>query len=187
MTQEFVTLPREVVEQALKAMEDAGVQRGSTGAEFNAIESLRAAMDQPQAEQPSMTPIAQRKLEDLMASGYTISGYSVYHEQKHQHGFVTGAGLVGWWKPDGVEYPQPRGEQEPAAEHELKDVRCECCGYMTHHREHMGCIRAAHTKREPLSDDDLCKVFPAIATYTESNKTLYRSIARAIEAAHNIK
>ena len=62
-----------------------------------------------------MTPIAQRKLEDLVASGYTISGYSVYHEQKHQHGFVTGAGLVGWWKPEGVEYPQTQGEREPVS------------------------------------------------------------------------
>ena len=70
---------------------------------------------QPQAEQPAMTPIAQRKLDSLLAEGYTISGYSIYNEQKHQHGFVTGAGLVGWWKPDGMEYPQPQGEQEPVA------------------------------------------------------------------------
>jgi len=28
-------------------------------------------------------------------------------------------------------------------EHSLNDTRCECCGYMTYHREHMGCIRAA--------------------------------------------
>ena len=29
------------------------------------------------------------------------------------------------------------------------DVRCEGCGYMTHHREHMGCVRAAkqHTRQ----------------------------------------
>jgi hypothetical protein len=32
-----------------------------------------------------------------------------------------------------------------------------------------------------LTDDELEKVFPAIATYHEANKTLYRSIARAIE------
>jgi hypothetical protein len=31
----------------------------------------------------------------------------------------------------------------PKLEHDLKDVRCESCGYMTYHREHMGCIRAA--------------------------------------------
>ena len=74
------------------------------------------APDQPQSDQPAMTPIAQRKLDTLLAEGYTISGYSVYHEQKHQHGFVTGAGLVGWWKPEGMEYPQPRGEQDPVGE-----------------------------------------------------------------------
>ena len=34
-------------------------------------------------------------------------------------------------------------------EHDLKDVPCECCGYMTYHREHMGCIRAAAPKAEP--------------------------------------
>ena len=34
-----------------------------------------------------------------------------------------------------------------------------------------------------LTDEDLYKVFPAIATYTEANKGLYRSIARVIEDA----
>ena len=33
-----------------------------------------------------------------------------------------------------------------------------------------------------MTDEELYKVFPAIATYHEANKTLYRSIARAIEA-----
>jgi len=28
-------------------------------------------------------------------------------------------------------------------EHDLQDTRCECCGYMTYQREHMGCIRSA--------------------------------------------
>ena len=32
---------------------------------------------------------------------------------------------------------------QPEPEHDLEDVRCEGCGYMTYHREHMGCIRAA--------------------------------------------
>ena len=182
MTQEFVTLPRSVVEQALEALINEGEFRKLLKPLIEkSIDSIRAALDQPQnhvtdagnmvpegwklvpveptedmlydiqefshilpprgkriwahmlaaapkppttkeslvaqpqANQPAMTPIAQRKLEDLMASGYTISGYSIYHKQKHQHGFVTGAGLVGWWKPDGAEYPQPLGEQEPVA------------------------------------------------------------------------
>lgn len=41
---------------------------------------------------------------------------------------------------------KPRAAQPPdvaAPEHNLSDVRCGCCGYMTYHREHMGCIRAA--------------------------------------------
>lgn len=175
MTQEFVTLPREVVEQAVAYIEMLNAGKWTQVTALAA--TLRASLDQPQnhvpdagnmvpdgwklvpveptaemqagylkamsapwveryrdmldaapkpptvkhsltveqqqANQPAMTPIAQRKLDSLMASGYTISGYSVYHEQKHQHGFVTGAGLVGWWKPEGVEYPQPLGEQEP--------------------------------------------------------------------------
>lgn len=37
----------------------------------------------------------------------------------------------------------------PQPEHDLKDVPCECCGYMTYHREHMGCIRAAAPKAAP--------------------------------------
>ena len=35
-------------------------------------------------------------------------------------------------------------EDGSSEEHQLKDIRCECCGYMTYHREHMGCIRAAN-------------------------------------------
>lgn len=34
-------------------------------------------------------------------------------------------------------------EQAQQAEPVARDVRCECCGYMTYHREHLGCIRAA--------------------------------------------
>ena len=40
------------------------------------------------------------------------------------------------------------GVSVPAREHDLQDVRCECCGYMTYHREHMGCIHAARAPAE---------------------------------------
>jgi len=37
-------------------------------------------------------------------------------------------------------------------EHDLQDTRCECCGYMTYQREHMGCIRSAkQEKGEPVA------------------------------------
>jgi hypothetical protein len=45
-------------------------------------------------------------------------------------------------------------EQAEKQEHDLNDVRCECCGYMTYHREHMGCIKAAYQqaeKQEPVA------------------------------------
>jgi hypothetical protein len=90
----------------------AGVWRAMLAAAPKPPTTKESSVVQPQANQPAMMPIAQRKLDSLLAEGYTIIGYSVYHERKHQHGFVTGAGLVGWWKPDGVEYPQPLGEQE---------------------------------------------------------------------------
>lgn len=53
--------------------------------------------------------------------------------------------------------------------------------------ERMPVYTSPPAQRKPLTDEQLYKVFPAIATYTEANKTLYRSIARAIEAAHSIK
>ena len=33
--------------------------------------------------------------------------------------------------------------QAIASFEQAQDTRCECCGYMTYHREHMSCIRAA--------------------------------------------
>lgn len=41
-----ITLPRSVVEQTIEAMRRSGEQRGSTATEFNAIEALRAALEQ---------------------------------------------------------------------------------------------------------------------------------------------
>ena len=46
-----ITMPRSVVEQTIEAMRRSGEQRGSTATEFNAIEALRAALEQPQGEQ----------------------------------------------------------------------------------------------------------------------------------------
>lgn len=37
----------------------------------------------------------------------------------------------------------------PQGEHDLEDVRCQCCGYMTYHSEHMGCIRSAYKQALP--------------------------------------
>ena len=68
---------------------------------------------------------------------------------------------------------------EPLANHELQCV----CGavWLGDELVHLPDKRPP-AQRKPLTDEELYKVFPAIATYTEANKTLYRSIARAIEA-----
>ena len=44
-------------------------------------------------------------------------------------------------------------ESMTAPVHDLQDVRCECCGYMTSHREHMGCIRAARAPAPSVLED----------------------------------
>lgn len=197
MTQEFVKLPREVVERAIGALFCTDSEEGSTAYEneLEAIKKLRAALDQPQANQPAMTPIAQRKLDSLLAEGYTISGYSIYHEQKHQHGFVTGAGLVGWWKPDGVEYPQPQGEQEPVAwltievmgprtkvdvewEDQLQKLPSGIYKLYTN----------PQTKREPLTNEQVKAGLIQSIEYTDARERCAFNIGvRFAERAHNIK
>lgn len=78
---------------------------------------------------------------------------------------------------------QPQGEQGPVPEHELKDVRCECCGYMTHQREHMGCIRAVQPRGKPLSYEKIRKAW----NDAEGLRYGYEDFARAIERAHGIE
>lgn len=263
MEQEFVTLPREVAEQALEALINEGEFRKLIKPLIEkSIDSIRAALDQPQnhvpdaenmapagwklvpveptrdmldfaekfapktpraqylamldaapqpptvkecltveqpqANQPAMTPIAQRKLDSLLTEGYTISGYSVYHEQKHQHGFVTGAGLVGWWRPEGMEYPQPLGEQEPLFwyrprgdglyegplhKSQIERVREESGGWVPLYTNQQ-------PKREPLTDEQIDAIADAMPGGLEGfmKGWGWRQFARAIlEATNNIK
>ena len=42
--------------------------------------------------------------------------------------------------------------QQPDTGEPVMDVRCEGCGYMTHHREHMGCVRAAKQHTRPAQN-----------------------------------
>ena len=54
---------------------------------------------------------------------------------------------------------------QPATGEPVVDVRCEGCGYMTHHREHMGCVRAAKQHTHPATsvpDDDFDLICNAI-------------------------
>ena len=200
MTQEFVTLPREVVERAIEALFCTDSEEGSAAYEneLKAVKKLRAALEQPQANQPAMTPIAQRKLEDLMASGYTISGYSIYHERKHQHGFVTGAGLVGWWKPEGVEYPQPQGKQEPAAwispralewgTRQSEKVVKLTCEAQPEYDFTEPLYTHPQPKREPLTNEQVKAGLIHLIEYTDARERCAFNIGvRFAERAHGIK
>ena len=56
----------------------------------------------------------------------------------------------------GYRYDSAHGKWLPAPQQAtpepVGDVRCEGCGYMTHHREHMGCVRAAKQHTHPAPD-----------------------------------
>ena len=79
-------------------------------------------------------------------------------------------------------------KQEPVSEHDLHDVRCECCGYMTHHREHMGCIRAAYAA--PVSAEairaetleEAAKVCEKAMIQMNYSEAPYKQCAAAIRA-----
>ena len=86
MTQEFVTLPRETVEQALKALQNVREQLGSTVSEFNAIEAIRAALEQPQPKREPLTDEEIDKLcpqfDDPMRREMWIIGFKAAHNIK---------------------------------------------------------------------------------------------------------
>lgn len=78
--------------------------------------------------------------------------------------FEAGCNVLEYLKQEGAPYritsqmlialhgdPEGRPAPQPATPEPVGDVRCEGCGYMTHHREHMGCVRAAkqHTRPAP--------------------------------------
>jgi hypothetical protein len=82
---------------------------------------------------------------------------------------------------DGRQKPNPDAWREHASEYER--------GFIDGMQEQIKrsvdrAVNALADKREwvGLTDEGLEEVFPAIATYHPANKTLYRSIARAIEA-----
>ena len=58
-------------------------------------------------------------------------------------------------------------EAKPTTGELVMDVRCEGCGYMTHHREHMGCVRAAKQHTHPAPSVPADVVRDAIAAVRE--------------------
>ena len=52
----------------------------------------------PAANVPEFSRIAKRKLDELQKQGFGITGYAI--QRGTQHGFITNAGFVGWWRSD---------------------------------------------------------------------------------------
>lgn len=71
--------------------------------------AARAAAPQPPqaVSVPPFAALAQRKLDDLLARGFRITGYSIERadiaDWSPQRGFVTHGGLVGWWTPHQID------------------------------------------------------------------------------------
>lgn len=64
------------------------------------------------------------------------------------------ASVSRWWASanEALDLHRARlADPQQATPEQVGEVRCEGCGYMTHHREHMGCVRAAkqHTRPSP--------------------------------------
>ena len=82
---------------------------------------------------------------------------------------VAKAAITAWLAaaPATAETGKESLQVQPAEiEHDFKDVRCGCCGYMTYHREHMGCIRAAAPEQQSTIP---ANVADAYAKYKAAN------------------
>lgn len=71
--------------------------------------------EDPMQYPKSRAQVAARKLAELQAKGFTISGYSVERTEDNNQvtrGFITHGGLVGWWHPENAEPAAPAWKPE---------------------------------------------------------------------------
>lgn len=91
----------------------------------------------PNPTVPDFTEHGARKLAELQANGYRITGYCFERQvdgTQPQRGFVDFAGFVGWWRPEKVlslDYP-----------HALRFGGCPSCGRSD--CVAMACTRSTH-------------------------------------------
>lgn len=93
-----ITIPISVLEEAIKVLKKADKISGFPNNK-EILKKLNSALAEG-VQVPAMCRVASVKLDELCIRGYELSGYSIYHEGKHRHGFVTAAGMVGWWQPE---------------------------------------------------------------------------------------
>ena len=217
MTQEFVTLPREVVEQALDAL--FMYKPMVTGVTFQhgleAMQALRAALEQPQGgeKQPDWPKLdkparvgggsfgvgtssqhvvmaAQRAYEENVRAG-TLTHEQMVEEERNRRALwdlIHGSAAL----------KQPQVEQEPVAwMYEQQAVRNErgvggwdhlllfCKPAPEKFKRNITPLYAhPHHKREPLTVEKIRAIQHELSDTVGCS---YETMARAIEAAHNIK
>ena len=159
----------EAMKQALAALETCRIRSVSEWSVEDitpknvtaAIAALRTAIQQAEAQQPDQS-VNEKHFGDFELLVVTTAyeqgfGHAFRTELSNPYAPATNA-YKAWdmGRSAGKRNGQP---QQPATGEPVVDVRCEGCGYMTHHREHMGCVRAAkqHTHPAPSVPDDVVR------------------------------
>lgn len=215
MKQEFVTLPRAVVEQAIAALTDLAGWRAAPLCDL-----LRAALEQPQNHVPdagNMVPAGWKLVpveptEEMLRAGCGSESPAMFREslrretdgpktvemvkkivQRHLESYR--AMLAAAPQPPTTEQSsaveQQQGEQEPVAEVIESHVRAGLDGRFTavvagRERLSVGAEIFVHPQlqREPLTRERIRAIQHELSDTVGCS---YETMARAIEAAHNIK
>lgn len=116
---------------------------------------------------PEFFPVAKRKLDSLLADGWSINGYAIM-KGEDRRGFVDFGGFVGWWLPE--YYVGHTSEAQPgliAAGKALVDRDCEYHGsnIVIPCESHADAIRLLREFRDAL------RAFEALTPITHSLPT----------------
>lgn len=192
MTQEFVTLPREVVDQAIAALTDLAGWRAAPLCDL-----LSAALEQPQNHVPdagNMVPAGWKLVPVEPTCGMVLAGE---HSMKQHDFFRLDAG----YRAMLAAAPQPQVEQEICCKiwsvNRIDDLGkiVDSSGRLiaTVYGSQADKIVACHNsytqqrhEREPLTDEEIDACFP-VQWEGDFYQPWRKKVARAIEAAHDIK
>lgn len=163
----------EAMKLALEALNEAvAFQEGGRQKAICAVKALRAAIQQAETQQPATGEQDADGLPPIVAGAvFDFAGFMTTRSEVIEVGSVAAAGPVAelvkeWAELRGLDLANAdvlswqlhiTRASLPATPEPVLDVRCEGCGYMTHHREHMGCVRSAkqHTHPAPSVPDGL--------------------------------
>ena len=194
MTQEFVTLPREVVEHALETLSNTGTQRGKQPSQFLAegfsMNALRAALEQPQDKHEPVGEAGPMP----GADGFTMAcfrasdvsvGTELYTHPQNLRCKSNQARLATLWGY--VKADQPQSEQEPVAWIENLGGGI---GYNPYHEAaqklpdgvRFDLYTHPQPKRKPLTDEEIDKLCPQFDDPMRREMWII-----GFKAAHNIK